>query len=532
MKRLLAALGPPLLVFRGADGRSSPLPGTPRLTGRLMFGLFGALVAGVMSLLNTRLMSFGVADLRGGVGVDVDLGNWVTTAFSVGSIAIVPATPWLTDIFSPRRLFVASILLTTVSAAALGAVPAYPFIVLLRFVQGLGAGALLPLLLGAVLRFTPLQQRMWGIAIYACITTISPSVSETVAGWFTEYLSWKVIFWQNILVAPLAIVPILIGLPIEPLRLAVFRNTDYPAMIFCILGVSALTAALSQGQTLDWFDSGTIIGLFVIAGVTFAVFVVHELTCERPLIDVRLFSQVNFTLGLIVLLTFNFALLGAYYILPQFAVVVKGWRELQIGEILIWLALPQLVLTPLCALLLRYVDARLLIACGLSTFSVGAYIATYITSDWYIADFLPSQLVQACAFPFIMPPLVLITTSLITPENAASGSALFNIIRSLAGTLGTAVAGAVLTVRERVHSAMILLHVRPGDIPNSAVGSVSTRASEQAYVMACSDTFGMLGLIAIACIVLVLWLRETPVLRPLADGRGRRPVAAAPTPTA
>jgi DHA2 family multidrug resistance protein len=515
VKRVLTALGPPLLVFRGPDGRSSPPPGAPPLTGRLMFGLFGALVAGVMSLLNTRLTTFGVADLRGGVGLDVDLGSWVTTAFSVGSIAIVPATPWLTDIFSPRRTFVASILLTTVSAVALGTVPTYPFIVLLRFLQGLGAGALLPLLLGAVLRFTPLQQRVWGIAMYACITTLSPSVAESIAGWFTEYLSWKVIFWQNIVVAPIAIVPIMIGLPVEPMRLQVFLDTDYPAMMFCILGVGALTAALGEGQTLNWFDSGVINGLFVIAGASLAAFVINELTCEHPLIDVRLFQQVNFTLGLIVLLTFNFTLLGAYYILPQFAAVVKGWRELQIGEILIWLALPQVVLTPLSALLLRYVDARLLLACGLFTFSVGASMATYITSDWYIADFLPSQLVQACAFPFIMPPLVLITTSLITPANAASGGALFNIIRSLAGTLGTAVAGAVLTVRERVHSAMILLHVQPGDIPNSGLGSVSVRASVQAYVMACADTFGMLGLISIACIVLVLWLRETPVARPV-----------------
>ena len=158
------------------------------------------------------------------------------------------------------------------------------------------------------------------------------------------------IFWQNIVVAPIAIVAIMIGLPVEPMRLQVFGDTDYPAMIFCILGVGALTAALGEGQTLDWFDSGVIIGLFVIAGVSLAAFVINELTCDRPLIDVRLFQQINFTLGLIVLLAFNFTLLGAYYILPQFAAVVKGWRELQIGEILIWLALPQIVLTPLSAL--------------------------------------------------------------------------------------------------------------------------------------------------------------------------------------
>jgi MFS transporter, DHA2 family, multidrug resistance protein len=141
-------------------------------------------------------------------------------------------------------------------------------------------------------------------------------------------------------------------------------------------------------------------------------------------------------------------------------------------------------------------------------------MATFITADWALGDLLPSQLVQACGFPFIMTPLVLITTSLVTPANAASGGALFNMVRTLAGTLGTAVAGAVITVRERVHSATILLHVQAGDIPAAAVGATAQRASAQAFVMAYADTYGMLGLIAIACMVLVLLLRETTVARP------------------
>jgi hypothetical protein len=69
----------------------------------------------------------------------------------------------------------------------------------------------------------------------------------------------------------------MIGLSVEPSRLEVFRDTDYPAMIFCILGVAGLTAALGEGQTLNWFDSGAINGLFVIAVVSLAAFVINEL---------------------------------------------------------------------------------------------------------------------------------------------------------------------------------------------------------------------------------------------------------------
>jgi DHA2 family multidrug resistance protein len=515
VSRLLRAFGPPLIEPRGPDGRRIAPPGPPPLTGRVLLGLIGATLAGVMSLLGTRLTTFGVADLRGAAGVDLNLAGWITAAYNVGSIAIVPATPWLASIFSGRRVIAACVALLTVAALAFSTAPPYPVLVALRFLQGLGSGALLPLLLMSVLTLTPLTQRIWGIAVYAAITTLSPTVAESIAGWFTEYLSWKVIFWQNALVAPVAIFLVLVGLPLTPVQLSVARGTDYFALVFSIVGLGALTAALTQGQVYDWFDSGVIDGLFVIAAICLAAFVVNEMTCPDPLIDLSLFRQINFTLGLCVLLAFNFALLGAYYVLPQFAIAVKGWRELQIGEVLIWLALPQILLTPLSCFLTRYIDARILLACGLFTFAIGAYLSTYIQSDWAIYDLLPSQLVQSCAFPFIMPPLVTITTSTLTPAAARSGSALFNIVRTLAGTFGAAIAGAVITVRERVHSALILLNVHPGDVTAATAGSIAGRASSQAYVMAYADTFGMLGLIALACLVLVPFLRPTAIARPL-----------------
>jgi DHA2 family multidrug resistance protein len=530
VKRLFAALSPPVMNPRVADGSRPPLPGPPRPTWRIALGLVGALIGGIMSLVNTRLTAFGVADLRGAVGLDLNLASWVTTAFSVGSIVIVPATPWLAGIFSTRRLLVGCVILTLVSALALGTVPPYHVLVFLRFVQGVGSGALVPLLLMSVLRFTPLPQRIWGIAMYACITTLSPAVTETITGWFTEYYTWKAIFWQNAALAPVAVALVMIGLPIEPMRLSVFRETDYFALIFCIVGVGALTAAVSEGQTLDWFDSGTIVGLFVIAGICLLAFIVNELTCKRPLIDVRLVTHINFTMGLVVLLTFNFAMLGAYYVLPQYATQVHNWRELQIGAILGWLALPQIVLSPLAALLLRYVDARVVLACGLAMFAVGARMATSITADWAMADFMPSQLVQACAFPFIMCPLVLIVTSSFQISEAASGGALFNIVRSFAGTFGTAIVGAVITVRERVHSALILLNVHAGTATPASLPSVAARARVQAYVMSYADAFGLIGLIAIATMVMLLLLRSTPVplpSRPQASTAGRsaaRPV--------
>jgi DHA2 family multidrug resistance protein len=515
--RLADALGNALGNALGAPVLTAS--GPPPLTRRLLLGLLGATLAGVMSLMNTRLTSFGISDLRGAVGLDMVLGGWVTAAFNVGTVVILPGIAVLAGMLSARRLLVICMWVLTFSSLGLATVPTYYGLVLLRFLQGAASGALLPLLLVSVLTVTPLAQRVWGFGVYAAITTLSPAVAESIAGWITDFASWKLIFWQNLILAPVATVLILVGFPPAPVRLAHLDNVDVFALIYSAVGVGALTAALTQGQLYDWFDSGIIVGLFVTAAICLTAFVVNELTCAKPLIDVRLLRHANFSLGLCVLLAFSFALLGAYYVLPQFAATVKGWRELQIGQVLIWLALPQLLLTPLSCWLLRHVDARLVLAAGLATFATGAIMATYVTADWAVADLLPSQLVQACAFPFIMPPLIVIVTSSLAPADAASGGALFNMVRVLAGTVGSAVTGAVITVRERVHSAAITAIVPPGSVAPGGVAGAAARASTQAYVMAYADAFGMLALVAFACLLLVPLFRATPVARP-----GRRSV--------
>jgi len=531
----------------GPDGTPASAPtGPPPFTLLTLTGVFGAVLAGLMSFLNTRLTSFALADLRGAYGYGVDESSWINTAFGVGSIIVVPFTPWLAGIVSMRRLFAASVALTTLAGMGCAEAPGYVALLLLRFLQGLGGGAIVPLLLVTVLRFSPLHQRIWGIAAYACITTLTPTVSETVAGWMTDYFTWKGIFWQNLILGPPVVALLLIGLPVEPGKPEVLRHTDWFALAFITIALAALTVALDQGQRLDWFDSGIICGLFALGAAALVAFVVNETLARPPLIDLGLLGIVNFAGGLVIIVGFNFALLGASYVLPQFGTVVKGWRELQVGGTLIWLAVPQLVFSPLAAWLLRVLDARLLMAAGFATFAAGACLGTYITSDWVTGDLLPGLAVQACAFPFIMVPLVFIATSALQPKDAPSGATLFNVMRTLAGTVGAAIVGGVVTVRERVHSNTILEHVGAGGaaphgpvplslgqaIPPGMAGQVAQAARAQASVMAYADVFGMLGLVAVLCLGLVLVLRETRVVpppgRPQTDmgGEEKAPVTA------
>ena len=504
----------------GPDGKAPPAGGPPPITGRLALGLLGAVLGSLMSNLNTRLDTFALVDLRGGVGLGLDDGAWVTEAFNIATVAIVPITPWLAGVVSQRRAIAAAVVMLTLSAVAIPVQSTYPGLVTFRFLQGAGGGALIPLLLSTVLRFLPMQQRTWGFAVYGLLTTISPLISESIAGALDEYLGWQAIFWQNLLPGAVALVLVLVGLPVEKVKTEAFAKGDYFSMFLGVVFAGTLTAGLDQGQRLDWFSSGLISGLFIAAGTSLVVFIWHSLTTKDPLVDLRLLKRVNLSGGLLVILVFSFASLATSYILPQFGTQIAGFRELQVGEILLLAAGSQVLLCPLAAALARVVDVRLLIAFGMALATVGSRLATYVTVEWVRGDFLLPLSLQACGLPFIIVPVLLVTTSTLQPQDAVGGGTLFNVLRTLAGTAGSAIIGAVVTVRERVHSNMILSHLSAGaqaTVQREATGgpaAVTTAATAQAYVMAYADAFGTLGMVTLGGLVILLFLQETRVAQP------------------
>ncbi len=502
----------------GPDGK---LPaGPPALTWTVVLGLLGAVLGSLLSNVNTRVTTFAIADLRGAFGYNIDEASWVTEAYNVAQIGIVPLTPWLSSIISPRRAIAAAVALQTLASVAAPVAPNYSALVALRFLQGAGGGALIPLLLLTVLRFLPLHQRIWGFAVYALVTTVTPLASETLSGALTEYVGWQAIFWENLIPGALVVFLVLVGLPVEKPKPEIFAKTDYSSMVLAVLFTAAITVALGEGQRLDWFDSGLITGLFLAAAVLLALFLWHSLSRPAPLIDVRLLKRNNLTCGLLMIFAFTFATLGTSYVLPQYGAQIRGFRELQVGEILIGLTITQFVLCPIAAALLRIVDARLLLTLGLGLAALGYRLATYVAADWVRGDFLVPLLLQACGEPFIMVPLLIVTTSTLQPQDALSGGTLFNVLRTLAGTFATAVLGAIITVRERVHSNIIVEHVVTGaqaTVQREAgggAGAVAAAATKQAFVMAYADAFGWLGIVMMCALVIVLFIRETRVPYP------------------
>jgi DHA2 family multidrug resistance protein len=163
---------------------------------------------------------------------------------------------------------------------------------------------------------------VYGLAAYAMNLELSLNIAASIEGWFSDYWSWKWIFWDTALLTPLMMACIYFGMPRQPMNRAVLRTADWPGIVYASVGFSMLYAGFDQGNRLDWLNSGLVNALLLGGGLLLAAFVVHELAHDRPWINLRFVTHGNIPLIFLFIIYFRFATLSTSYIIPQYLTTV------------------------------------------------------------------------------------------------------------------------------------------------------------------------------------------------------------------
>jgi MFS transporter, DHA2 family, multidrug resistance protein len=463
-------------------GLSTPtLPSPP--TSIPWLGLVAVLMGTFISTLNGRLSSFGLADIRGAVGAGFDEGAWLTTAQTVAQMFITLPAVWLGATYGPRRVLIWASLAFAVISLVTPYATTLPRLLIMQFLGGLASGVFIPLTLSFVLLNTPPKYWVLGIALYALNLELSLNISASLEGWYVEHHSWRWIFWQNV---PLALVMTWClhrGVVQKPI------TVRPPADVFGLItggtGFALIYAALDQGNRLDWLSSGLVWGLFLAGTLVLAAFVVHEQTTPHPLFNLRVARSAPLP-SLIALIAFlRLTILATSFLIPLYLSSVRGYRYLEVGDTLLWIAAPQLIFCPLAALILRRSDARLVASIGFIFISVACLMVAYnLTPIWGSAQFLPSALLQALGQSLALSGVVFFAIQNLKLQDALTFGAALQTARLFGGEVGTAFVATLARVREQVASNLIGLHVQAGDGSVlqrvGAYGAATTRALDPA----------------------------------------------------
>jgi len=507
----------------------------PRLSAdtlRPYIGILGVLLGSLASTIGSRVTTLGLADLRGGIHAGFDEGAWITTAFGVGQMLVGVASPYLGAVFGVRRVLLLGIALFFVTSLLGPLSPNLNAFLMMQFLGGVGSGTFIPLTISFIIRSLPARLVVYGLAVYAMNSELSQNVAASIEGWYTDNWSWAWIDWQYCAAMPLMFACIWYGVPREGTNISLARGLDWPGIAYSGLGFALFYAGLDQGNRLDWRSSGLINGLLLAGALLTLIFVVRELwVTRRPFINLRLLFRGNMPLLFLLLAGFRFIILSTAYIIPNYLQTVQNYRELQVGDVLLWIAVPQLVIVLPLAALLKRVQGRSVLAFGTALIGVACLMATDLTSQWATDDFLPSQILQAIGQSFALTALVVMIVRSMNPADALTAGSLLQISRLFGGEIGTAFMQTFVRVREQIHSNLVGLHVqslavgttdRLADYRNAVgahtadLGVASARAAkllattvaQQASVLSYIDGFLAAAAGAFVCLVLVAAMRR------------------------
>ena len=445
----------------GPPATTAPPPTGP--TKIPWLGLTAVLLGTFISTLNTRLSSFGLADIRGAVHAGFDDGAWITTSQTMAQMLVCPIAIWMGTVFGPRK-----VLLEAAAAFAFIALIEpfsvnLPMLLTLQFLGGLATGFFVPLTLSYVLRNMPPKYWAYGIALYALNLEVSLNISASFEGWYVDHLSWRWIFWQQVPMAAGMALCLSLGTrpdPVNPER----PKPDYFGFAFGGIGLALIYAALDQGNRVDWLNSGLIWGLVLAGGLLVVAFFIHEAHTSNPAVNFKVLFEAPLPRLLVIIAFLRLTILSTSYLVPQFLQVVRGFRAIEVGESLVWIAAPQFILCYMAGYILRRVDARFVASVGFMFICASCLLVAHtMTPVWGSDQFLPSLLLQAVGQSFALSGTVFFGVLHLRPQDALTFASALQISRLLGGELGTAFVVTFVRKRGQIASNLLGQHLQVGD---------------------------------------------------------------------
>ena len=504
----------------------------PAVSLKTWIAVGGGLLGAFLAVLNIQITNASLPYIEGGIGTGGVYGTWISTAYLIGEIIVIPMTDFLSRVFSLRRFFIANTALFLIFSVLCGQATSLSEMIVFRILQGFAGGVMIPLAFTIVLTMLPRSKQALGFAGYAITATFAPAIGPTIGGYFTDNYGWPYVFYVNLVPGAVMLGALWYALPRSAMQPGLFRQGDWRGIALMAVGLAAFQTVLDDGNVYDWFGSPFIVKLSLVAAIAIGAFVVLEFFTPRPLINFRLLGRRNFGLGTLGNFLLGFALYASAYLLPQYLAVTQGFDSEQAGKVMAWTGLPQLLVIPLVPLLMNRVDARFLVGAGLFIFAVSCFMNLYLDQNYAAPQLFWPNIIRALGQAIVMTPISAIAMVGIGPAEAGAASGLFNMMRNLGGAIGTAAVETYFTKREQFHSAIINEHVSmfepatrdrladlqqyfmshgfpdPAGAMHRAVIAVGQIIRAQATIMGYADAFGLLGAVLIVAIIPVALLKK------------------------
>jgi len=501
-------------------------------------GILGVFLGASVATMNARLLSVGLADLRGAIGAGFDEASWLPTALNMAMMFSGVFCVFLSAHLGPRRILLFSASIFCITSILLPLSPNLWVMFGLMVLAGLTSGTFYSLTMTFVLTSLPKRLIIFGIAAYAADIVFTSNIASALEGWYADHLSWHWIFWNAAVLTPLMILCVYFGIP---RRRAAGPAPSWRGFAYFSFSMSLLYGALDQGERLDWFHSGVIVAMTAGGIFLLGATIVRRQLHPNPLVNLSFLNSRNIVILAMSIFVFRFVQLATVLLIPGYLGNIQRYRAVETGHALAWVAAPQFVLVWLVAIVVIFTNSRLILAAGLTMAALACWVCAHLDPSWAGTSFEKTELVialgLACAYIGLLSSIVLVGLekgALNSAAAAATFSGFMHTFRIFGGEVGVSIMNRFLTVREHFHSNMLGLYVQVGGwltderlraftlgvLPGSsgteeaqarAGALLGQQVRAQAYTLAIADGFVLIAGVAAAYLVMMLVMRPGKV---------------------
>ena len=417
----------------------------------------------IMEIIDTSVANVALPHMQGSLNAGTDEVTWVLTSYLVANAVVLPMTGWLSRVFGRKRFLMTCIVLFTLASLLCGASMNLATLIFFRILQGAAGGALIPISQAILMETFPPHQRGMAMAIFGVGAMFGPIVGPALGGWITDNMSWRWIFYINLPIGAIAMVMCAFFI-FDPdylrQKVSALRVEDW-GLFLLIVSMGSLQVVLDKGQQEDWFNSPFIITFSIITVVSLIALIWVELTHKHPIVNLRLFKNVSFSAGNLIMFVVGFALYSSIMLIPLFLQQLMGYSATDAGMVMAPGGVATLMTMPLVGAALTFRDGRKIIFFGLVLGATSMFIMQGLNLQGAFWNYTWPRIVLGFGLAMIFVPLTTVTLASISREEMGNATGLFSLLRNIGGSVGIAIAATLLSRYQQFYQTSLVANVNP-----------------------------------------------------------------------
>ncbi|WP_152657538.1 DHA2 family efflux MFS transporter permease subunit [Oceanobacillus sp. CFH 90083] len=477
------------------------------------YGMIAILFIGAfVAILNETLLNVALPSIMAEFEVSPTTVQWLTNGYMLVNGILIPASAFLIQRFTNRKLFLTAMTLFTLGTLVAAISPTFSVLLTARLIQAAGSAVMMPLLMNVMLTAFPIEKRGTAMGTFGLVMIVAPAIGPTLSGWIVEHYDWRTLFY---IVFPIAIISLLIGVfKLKNITQQRDIKLDVLSIILSSFGFGGLLYGFSSAGDPDMGWSHPAVYVTLIVGVISVItLILRQLRMEDPMLEFRIFRYPMFALSSAISVVLAMALFSGMILIPLYVQTVRGFTPFEAGLLMLPGALVMGIMSPITGRLFDKFGARTLTIIGLTITGITTYFFTQLDMEITITSLMVIFAVRSFGMSMVMMPVMTNGLNQLPMHQNPHGTAMNNTLQQVSGAIGSALLITVMNSQTNKEAEALaeeaMKNIDPSQIPTGAAAEqMQAEIMNEAMLHGINFSFFISLLIIVLAFILALFIKR------------------------